>query len=493
MNKQLFLVLIYFSCLMVFKAQSQTAPPEGINYQAVAVDETGKELVGIDAKGQPVSNSAISVRFSIIKDMPAGMVAYREKHSTTTDNNGLFNLVIGQGDAETGFGTFAQIDWGTGFHFLKVELDLNGGDQFKDMGTQQLWSVPYALYAKKAGNGIASVTDNGDGTLTFTYIDGSTYTTGVLTGLTGPQGPAGAAGIPGQNGLSAYELWLAEGNSGTEADFLSSLVGVQGPQGLQGAQGSTGSQGPTGPTGAQGPSGTNGVGITSTVDNGNGTFTIHYSDGTSFTTSNLTGPQGAAGPTGPAGECYFSRMQVYATAGTYTFTIPSGVTKIMVEVWGGGGGGGNGSTATSGWISSGGAGGYGKEILTVAAGNSYTVIVGSGGTSGGGIGGNSSFGSLISATGGTGGMSIGTYQIPVGGTSSATFNISGGQGVWTGTSVGWGATGAASYGGAGGAGAANGISSTDGCSPGGGGGSGCGTAGYITGGKGGGGRVVVWY
>ena len=37
------------------------------------------------------------------------------------------------------------------------------------------------------------------------------------------------------------------------------------------------------------------------VDNGNGTFTINYSDGTSFTSSDLTGPTGPVGPQGPAG------------------------------------------------------------------------------------------------------------------------------------------------------------------------------------------------
>tara|TARA_R110002049_G_scaffold69228_4_gene179401 strand:+ start:4167 stop:5249 length:1083 start_codon:yes stop_codon:yes gene_type:complete len=44
-----------------------------------------------------------------------------------------------------------------------------------------------------------------------------------------------------------------------------------------------------------GVNGADGNGILSTVDNGNGTFTLNYTDGTSFTTSDLTGPQGADG------------------------------------------------------------------------------------------------------------------------------------------------------------------------------------------------------
>ncbi len=55
-------------------------------------------------------------------------------------------------------------------------------------------------------------------------------------------------------------------------------------------------------------SGLSGKGIQSTVDNNDGTFTLNYSDGTNFTTSNLTGPAGADGvdgvdgTQGPAGD-----------------------------------------------------------------------------------------------------------------------------------------------------------------------------------------------
>jgi hypothetical protein len=44
-----------------------------------------------------------------------------------------------------------------------------------------------------------------------------------------------------------------------------------------------------------------GNGIVSTVDNNDGTFTITYSDGSTFTTSDLTGPQGIQGIQGEPG------------------------------------------------------------------------------------------------------------------------------------------------------------------------------------------------
>jgi len=63
-------------------------------------------------------------------------------------------------------------------------------------------------------------------------------------GPQGPQGepgPAGADGQDGSNGLSAYEVWIDLGNTGTEQDFIDSLTGPEGPQGPQGLSGNSNS------------------------------------------------------------------------------------------------------------------------------------------------------------------------------------------------------------------------------------------------------------
>lgn len=146
--KYLISILILFG---VFALQAQ-APPQGINYQAVALDDAGAELVGVDISGEYLVNRVISVRFTIIKNTPSGPVTYREAHTTTTDDYGLFSLVIGQGVQEDSPMDFQNIQWGTGNHYLKVEIDINGGTFYKHMSTTQFWSVPYALYAKSAGN-----------------------------------------------------------------------------------------------------------------------------------------------------------------------------------------------------------------------------------------------------------------------------------------------------------------------------------------------------
>ncbi len=107
-----------------------------------------------------------------------------------------------------------------------------------------------------------------------------------LTGITGTQGPAGPTGADGD---SAYDTWLANGNTGTEQEFLNSLVGLDGATGPAGAtgadgdsayetwldEGNSGTQQDfldslVGPTGPQGPAGS----VSGSVDMG-GTMTAH--------------------------------------------------------------------------------------------------------------------------------------------------------------------------------------------------------------------------
>jgi len=107
---------------------------------------------------------------------------------------------------------------------------------------------------------------------------------------------------------------------------------------------------------------------------------------------------------GGGGELY--RVVVFTSSGNWT--KPSGVRKVLVEVYGGGGGGsGNNSSSTS--TGGGGAGGVAIKLIDVTSVSSVSVTVGSGGAGGtpgnlpGGNGGSSSFGTYCSATGGSGG------------------------------------------------------------------------------------------
>ena len=123
------------------------------------------------------------------------------------------------------------------------------------------------------GVGVTSTVNNGNGTFTINYSDGTSFTTSDLTGPKGDKGDIGLTGPKGDTGAA----------------------GENGKDGAAGPKGDTGAAGENGKDGAAGPKGDDGVGVTSTIDNGNGTFTINYSDGSSFTTSDLTGPQGPEG------------------------------------------------------------------------------------------------------------------------------------------------------------------------------------------------------
>ena len=208
--KKIYLLLVM---MVLFAASLFAQAPEKFSYQAVVRN----------ANNQLVTNSSVGVRVSVLQGTATGMPVYVETHNVTTNANGLLTLQIGDGNASQG--TFAGIDWGFGPYFLKTEIDPNGGTNYSVTSTQQMMSVPYALYAKEAGNVPAFVilpTDTGyvliltpAGGTPQTYIlrngvDGAPGAQGPAgpagatgaTGATGPQGPQGPAGTAGSDGFS---------------------------------------------------------------------------------------------------------------------------------------------------------------------------------------------------------------------------------------------------------------------------------------------------
>jgi hypothetical protein len=125
--------------------------PQGVGYQGVATDANGIELV----------NQAISIRASVLSASANGTIEWEETHATSTDTFGLFTLTIGQGTS-TGNGaqlSFSDISWGTNTHYLKIEMDITGGANYSFMGTNQMMSVPYALYAESANINYDSISN----------------------------------------------------------------------------------------------------------------------------------------------------------------------------------------------------------------------------------------------------------------------------------------------------------------------------------------------
>ena len=135
-----FLIFASF-CLLWLNMVAQV--PQAFKYQAVARNASGEVLAG----------KSVTFLISILQGSVIGTQVYSELHSKTTNNFGLVDLDIGKGNSPTG--SFESISWGGGTYFMKVELDPAGGSTYQTMGTIQLLSVPYALFAGKAGNGFS--------------------------------------------------------------------------------------------------------------------------------------------------------------------------------------------------------------------------------------------------------------------------------------------------------------------------------------------------
>ncbi len=138
--KKLKLPLIIFSAMLLqlTNARAQQVP-QTLTYQSVLRNSSNAL----------VANTAVGIKISVLQGNDPGIAVYVETQTATTNANGLVSLQIGAGTAA--IGTFSQIDWANGPYFIKTETDPTGGSNYSIVGTQQLLSVPYALYAAKSG------------------------------------------------------------------------------------------------------------------------------------------------------------------------------------------------------------------------------------------------------------------------------------------------------------------------------------------------------
>jgi len=126
-------------CLAIASlTQLQAQAPQGFNYQATVRNSSGDLIV----------NTNVYFKFNVIQGSNTAVPIFTETHYVPTDDLGQVNLVIGQGTANIGI--FSELDWSLGSYYLGIEL--NTGNGYVAMGTTQLLSVPYALYAENSGN-----------------------------------------------------------------------------------------------------------------------------------------------------------------------------------------------------------------------------------------------------------------------------------------------------------------------------------------------------
>lgn len=144
--------------LLVFLTESLIAqPPPAFYVQNVAKDNNGN----------PARNRTIHIRFAIYQGAAVGgTMVYDESHRVQSNNDGVYEFVAGRGQANTGTGlvdSLQKINWGNGPFFSNTKIAIAPSipapwwipaNNYVDLGTSQLLSVPYAMYA-----GNASVTN----------------------------------------------------------------------------------------------------------------------------------------------------------------------------------------------------------------------------------------------------------------------------------------------------------------------------------------------
>jgi len=390
--------LLIIAALLLFSNRIFAQAPEQLNYQAVVRNAQGEPLAG---------GTTVSVRFQIHDLNANGTQELQESTHALTNQFGLISLPIGTS------GNLAAVNWGNGAKYLQVELDATGGSNYSDMGTSQLLSVPYALFAGNAAPGGGATGPTGPagangatGSKGVTGVTGSAGPVGVgTTGATGPTGAQGIMGATGSGGgatgpMGATGLQGVAGQTGPTG--ANGLPGVSGPKGDTGAVGTIGATGPTGvsgiagPTGVMGASGSNGnTGVTGPTGS-EGIAGVTGAGGGATGPTGATGSQGLpgiTGATGPQGSIGFTGITGPAGAtgsqGLPGITGPTGVqgnTGVTGTKGITGSTGAQGNTGPAGYGVTGPtglAGGQGIQGITGAQGlRGPTGTTGSGGMTG---------------------------------------------------------------------------------------------------------------
>jgi uncharacterized protein (TIGR02145 family) len=158
--------IILLSFLFMMSAILTAQSPALIPYQAIARN----------AAGDPLASTTLNVRFTLHDGSATGIVVWQEMQTLTTSTLGLFTAQLGSSVELSG------VNWENGNKFMQVEIDQGQG--FMDIGTQQLLSVPYALHAGSVRLDVSAIGDTlfvGDGS--FVIIPGlseaNSYTTGT--------------------------------------------------------------------------------------------------------------------------------------------------------------------------------------------------------------------------------------------------------------------------------------------------------------------------
>jgi uncharacterized protein (TIGR02145 family) len=213
--KQLF---TFLCCVVATGIFAQT--PQSIPYQAVVRNTDGSVM----------AEAAMTITFKIYDNSATGTEVYEETHTTTTNAQGLVSLNVGEGTVVTG--TFVGIQWGSGSKFLHVLM--NAGNGVVDLGTQQMMSVPYALYAEEVNVRVSVTGDTLFIGNNYSIVPGvsaanpvsiSNYGSVLLPGNTTCQNELiSVTGCGGQDSLLYYDRYYSLVEIGGQCWFAENLA-----------------------------------------------------------------------------------------------------------------------------------------------------------------------------------------------------------------------------------------------------------------------------
>ncbi|MBP7810205.1 MAG: hypothetical protein KA163_13005 [Bacteroidia bacterium] len=193
MRKVLFFALLFVSAVSFSQA------PQLLNYQGIARNSAGT-----------IITSPIGIKFEILQGSASGTLVFDETNNITPSSAGIFTTAIGAGSP--GVGSIGGINWANGPYFIRLSIDPAGGTSYSTVGTSQLLSVPYALYAETAGNA-----------QTFTAGNGITINSGTITN----SAPNQTVNISGSGVTGSYPNYtVSSGATPTAGNGISIISGT---------------------------------------------------------------------------------------------------------------------------------------------------------------------------------------------------------------------------------------------------------------------------
>ncbi len=177
--------------VIIAGVQSLAQSPVSIPYQAIVRSATGEALI----------NTYVALTVKILDASINGPSVYQETQNTTTNAQGWISILVGQGlNAST---NFSSLNWSNSDTFLQLILNAGsaGATSDIDLGTQQLLSVPYSLYANQIAT---SVSASGD-----TLYVGNQFV--IVPGISAanPQSMSGLGSIVLPNNTTCQTLYIS--------------------------------------------------------------------------------------------------------------------------------------------------------------------------------------------------------------------------------------------------------------------------------------------